>query len=194
IVKPFNGRLYVLFENKEGGGPLVSAAGAVIRAGLSITNPSFGNVTNLSFTPATTIAVYDNRADASELGAPIGATLTGPIFAHTLTHDDRPANITLKSAAGASIASATITAANNQPSLSFDLAAYPAGRYTVTEQYPGGVAESASYYVDGELAQESLSGIVEIVVDEAFYAAAASFQIAFDARSETLKYYVVARN
>jgi hypothetical protein len=48
--------------------------------------------------------------------------------------------------------------------------------------------------VDAELAQQSLSGIVEITIDEGFYDDAASFQIAFDSRAETLKYYVVARN
>ena len=194
LVKPFDGRLFVLFEAAEDGGPLVSATGTVIRAGLAITNPSFGNFTSLSFTPGSTIAVYDNQADPTQLGAPVASRLTGPVFTHDLAHDERPVDVALKSAAGATIAAATITAAANQPSCSFDLTRYSPGRYTVTEAYPANVTASASYYVDAELVQESLSGIVEIAIAEDFYDTAAVFHVPFDTRAETLRYYVVARN
>ena len=47
---------------------------------------------------------------------------------------------------------------------------------------------------DAELLRAGLFGLVEIEIDAAFYAAPPAFQIAFAARTETLKYYVVARN
>ena len=47
---------------------------------------------------------------------------------------------------------------------------------------------------DAELLREGLFGLVEIEVDPAFYAAPPAFEIAFAAREETLKYYVVARD
>ena len=47
---------------------------------------------------------------------------------------------------------------------------------------------------DAELLRSGLFGVVEIEIDPGFYAAPAAFQIAFAARQETLKYYVVARN
>lgn len=194
MVKPFDGRLFVLFERADNGGPVVSATGTVIRAGLAITNPSFGNFTSLSFAPAAAIAVYDNQADPAQLGAPLAARLTGPVFTHTLAHDERPVDVALTSARGATIVSARITAAANQPSCSFDLSAYSPGRYTVTEEYPADVTASASYYADGELVRESLSGIVEIAIGDGFYDAAPAFQIPFETREEMLRYYVVARN
>lgn len=46
---------------------------------------------------------------------------------------------------------------------------------------------------DAELLREGLFGVVEIDIDAAFYDAPPAFQIAFAARAETLKYYVVAR-
>jgi len=47
---------------------------------------------------------------------------------------------------------------------------------------------------DAELLAAGLFGVVEIEVGAGFYAAAPEFGIAFEARAETLKYYVVARN
>jgi hypothetical protein len=47
---------------------------------------------------------------------------------------------------------------------------------------------------DAELFREGLFCLVEIAVDAGFYAAPPAFEIAFQARAETLKYYVVARN
>lgn len=47
---------------------------------------------------------------------------------------------------------------------------------------------------DAELLSAGLFGVVEIEVGAGFYAAAPEFGIAFEARAETLKYYVVARN
>jgi hypothetical protein len=47
---------------------------------------------------------------------------------------------------------------------------------------------------DAELLSAGLFGVVEIEVGAGFYASPPEFRIAFEAREETLKYYVVARN
>lgn len=47
---------------------------------------------------------------------------------------------------------------------------------------------------EAELLREGLFCLVEIRVAAGFYAAPPAFEIAFDARAETLKYYVVARD
>lgn len=47
---------------------------------------------------------------------------------------------------------------------------------------------------DAELLRAGLFGVVEITIDPGFYAKPPAFEIAFAAREETLKYYVVARN
>ena len=47
---------------------------------------------------------------------------------------------------------------------------------------------------DAELLREGLFCLVEIKVGAGFYSAPPAFEVAFQARAETLKYYVVARN
>jgi hypothetical protein len=47
---------------------------------------------------------------------------------------------------------------------------------------------------DAEFLRAGLFGLVEIQLDAAFHAAPPAFEVAFAAREETLKYYVVARN
>lgn len=47
---------------------------------------------------------------------------------------------------------------------------------------------------DAELIRSGLFCLVEIEIDAAFYATAPAFQVAFEAREETLKYYIVASN
>jgi hypothetical protein len=42
--------------------------------------------------------------------------------------------------------------------------------------------------------RESLFGVVEIAIAKEFYSAPRAFQIAFQAREETLQYYIVASN
>lgn len=49
-------------------------------------------------------------------------------------------------------------------------------------------------YSDPEIMQAGLSGIVEIRIHRSFYTSAPAFTISFNARKETLKYYIVARN
>jgi len=84
-----------------------------------------------------------------------------------------------------------VTAATDQPSVSFDLTGYPPGAYTVARSSRRR-QERDSYYVDPELSRDSLFGIVEIAIAQAFYNAPPAFKISFEAREETLKYYVVA--
>jgi hypothetical protein len=49
-------------------------------------------------------------------------------------------------------------------------------------------------YSDPEFLQEGVFGVVEIEINSAFYSSRASFTISFNARAETLKYYVVVSN
>lgn len=61
-------------------------------------------------------------------------------------------------------------------------------------QAPVALLLDPAHEEDAELLREGLFGLVEIAVDPGFYAAPPAFEIAFAARAETLKYYVVAAN
>ena len=61
-------------------------------------------------------------------------------------------------------------------------------------QGPDNLLLDPAHADDNELIREGLFCLVEITMDAGFYAAPPAFAVAFQARAETLKYYVVARN
>ena len=191
MVRVVDGRLFVLFEADETGRPVVPAPGAILRLGLQLTNASFANFTAVTFALGSELAVYANGAAAGALDAPVTAVPAGRFLTQTLAQAGRPVDVTMTNAAGQGPKAATVTDAD-QASASLDLVNLRPGRYTLVEHYPAAVNLSTEYYLDPELSRQSLFGIVEIAVANAFYAAAPAFTIAFDAKEETLKYYVVA--
>ena len=192
LAKAVDGRLFLLFEADENGSPIVAAPGAVLRIGLQLTNPFFANFTALPFPLGSELLVYSNGAAPGALDAPVRVVPTGRFLTRTLGQGARPVDVTMANAAGHGPKSTTVTEAG-QPSVSLDLVDLKPGRYTLVEHYPAAVTESAVYYLDPELVRHSLFGVVEIAIDSAFYTAAPAFTVSFDARAETLKYYVVAR-
>ena len=194
LMKTLDGRLYILFEADDNDAAMTPMPGAILRVGLQATNTAFANFTALTFSPGSEIAVYTNGGGNAQLGAPTTAIPTGRLLTRTLTQADRPVTVAPTNAAGPAPTPTTITAALDRPDVSFDLGAFRAGLYTLTESYPNNVTHSATYYFDPELTREPLFAVVEIAIAPAFYAAPPSFAIALDAKAETLKYYVVARD
>jgi hypothetical protein len=116
------------------------------------------------------------------------------VFGHALQDAARPATVTLSNAGGAVLETEQVTAGDGRTAVSFDLLGLPRGQLTLTEVYPGNVQKVTAYYLDAELRAEAVFAIVEVRLDAGFYAAPADLEIAFDAKQDTLKYYVVARN
>lgn len=194
LQRTLDGKLYVLFEADENDAPLTPLPGAVMRIGLRLNNAFFSNFTSLAFSPGSAVAVYTNGAGGTQLGAPATALLSGRLLTAALSQDARPATVTATNAGGLAPPPIVVTAAADQESVSFDLTGFPPGLYTVVEKYPGNVEHTSVFYLAPELAHEPLFGVVEIAIAAGFYAAPPAFSIAFDARAETLKYYVVGRN
>jgi hypothetical protein len=68
-------------------------------------------------------------------------------------------------------------------------------RVTLVDQAPAGdTHEGMTAYVDPELWREGVFGVVEVAIAPAFYESAPSFTVAFQARLEPLRYYVVTRD
>jgi hypothetical protein len=193
VAKVLEGTLRLFFDVGEDDAPLVRVVGQTVRIGLTLLNRSFGNFTAMGSTPGATLAVYRNDASPTALDAPIMAVLRGQVLAHPLADPARPVTVTLESATGGVVAAETVTAVHGRTSVSFDLMAQPSGAYVVREQYPGNIHHTTTCYVDPELARAGVFGVVEITIDAGFYAAAPEFPLAFDARQETLKYYLVVR-
>jgi hypothetical protein len=193
LAKELEGKLYVLFETDEAGAALIRIPGKRLRFGLHLINPFFSNFTALDADFASSQLLYQNAAVSTALDEPIRVTPVGQVFSHVLGDNARPVTVELKTAAGLVVAVNEVTATNDRSSVSYDLTGQLPGTYTIEETYPASTREY-TYYVDAELAKASVFGVIEVEITSDLYAAAFDFQVAFEAREETLKYYVVASN
>jgi hypothetical protein len=194
ITRVMDGMLYVSFTAGEDGSPFLPAVGTTLRIGLKPLNPDVANFTEFGFNPIAATALYRNQTAAGELDDPLPVKLAGRLLVHPLADDDRPVTVTVRDASGQALRSATVAGASDGPTVSFDLTGEAPGACTVVEEYPASVSTSTDYYLDPELRQEGVLGIVEIRIDDDFYTSAPAFEIAFDARRDVLKYYLVVRN
>lgn len=189
ISRDLDGVLHVLYPSDGSSAPLV---GQTLRIGLKLLNPGFGNFTAIGFNPTSVSALYRNDAVPGQLDAPEQVTLIGQKLTVPLTEAARPATIELRDASGDTLRSEMV--ADDRSSVSFDLMGIPPGSCVVEEAYPGNVTHSTACYLDPELRQAGVLGLVEIRIDGSFPASPPAFEIAFDARTEILKYYLVVRN
>jgi hypothetical protein len=193
IAKALDGRLHLLFETGEGGGPLVGIAGRTLRIGLALRNPSFANYTAPGGVASSALAVYRRDGGETELADPIAAVAAGGRFAHAPEKSDRPVTVTVTDPSGQEIVTQTLST-SAQPAVSLDFTGRPPGLYTFTEDYPAAVPVVSRRYFHPELTPDA-AVVVEIDVDSTLYEAAqpVALRVAFIARSEPLNYYVVAR-
>lgn len=193
VTKNNEGKLYILFATDKMGKPVVSLTGKSLRIGLKLLNPLLCNFTNFGFDFNSSRLVYRNATNPDILDGGLAMTLVGQVFSHSLSNMTRPVTVTLKNADGQVLQTDTITATNNRSNISYDLTGQVAGAYTVEESYSGSI-KTVSYYVDAELQQQGIFGLIDIIIADSFYTTPAAFTLSFAAKEETLKYYVVANN
>lgn len=191
ITRERDGVLHLLYEADAAGQPLVRATGATLRVGLAPRDPGFANVTESGPGLDGTTALYRNAPDPAVLGPATGVTLVPVQAGLVLQQPDRPVTVEVQSPPGTALLATDVTAASGAAEASFDLGGLAPGGLTVVERYPGPVERSRAWYLHPEFRAAGGFGIVEVVVDAAFYGAPADLTIGFAARADTLKYYVV---
>lgn len=191
LTRTAGGALHVLYEADAQGEPLVPGTGAVLRVALALQNPAVANVTAPGPGVDGSCALYRNAPDATTLAPPTGVAMVGSLAGLTLQAPARPVTVEVRDATGTALLEETVTAAALATEVSFDLAALPPGALTVVEQYPGGVERSTRWYYHPELTAAGAFGVAELVIDAGFYDAPAELTVAFAAREDSLKYYVV---
>lgn len=189
IARVRDGKLHLLYEADDEGAVLTPMAGTTLRFGMKLLNPLFSNFSDVAVAPL----LYRNNVIAGRLDLAQGVALTGRLVQHAISTSIRPVTVTVSNEEGYLIKTETITPANDRSAVSFDLVAHSAGMYSVVEKYPDETV-TASYYSDPELQRAGVSGVVEIKIDGGFYTSPPAFIISFNAKQETLKYYVVAGN
>ena len=192
LAKVVDGRLIVLYQtDASGAAPLVSAAGTRLRFGLRLTNSSFPNFTVLPNAPRGSMLVYDNAAASAALGVPQPMALASAILSHAVTGTTRPVTATVVRGGGV-VRTDTVT--DDRASATFDLRDADPGRFELREAFAGGTTHTTPYYLDPESQRDGMFAIVEIAVAAGFYTTAPQFRIAFEAKEQTLRYYVVVSN
>lgn len=193
ITRTNNGIFYALCEKNEAGLPLVSITGLTLRIGLKLNNSYFSNFTQMSFSSGTT-PLYQNLSAPATLDAGIETLLSSSLFAHPLTKTTRPVTVTVKDANNAILQTNTISDISNTSPVPVDLRGFSSGVYTVNEKYTSSTKKTL-YYLDPDLCRLPTFGIVEIKIANSFYSTTPpQFVINFNAKQETLKYYVVGNN
>ncbi len=191
------GVFYCLYEADSNGLALNPLGGGRLRLGLKLLNPYFNNYSNFDLAGRT--ALYRNIASATAIDPVHTVTHTGTIITHSISDSARPVTITLKDDNGTVLTNLLIEASHNRSSVSFDLntlpdiGKLPQGFYKVTETYTATTQET-DYYYESELLKQGIFGIVEINLDNSFYATPPHFSINFSSQQEILKYYVIAKN
>ena len=192
LAKTVDGSLHILFEANDASQPIITVAGKVLRFGLRLNNPYFGNITGFT-ADSSGIQVYLNTGSPTALDPDVKYSLAGSKFSHKITKTNRPCTVTLKDQKGNVLKSDTIKITENRESVSYDIEGKEAGRYTIHEAYSGS-SKTINYYVDPELAASGAYAVIEIQVSDSVYSSHPQYQLQYNARTETLKYYIVAAN
>jgi len=184
-----DGRLYVYWSRKGSH----TTGNCTLRFGLRLLNPLFSNFTKLNHNPRLETPLYRNLSDPSRLDPLEPVRLVGRCLSHEAIETGRPLTVSLQSAAGTTLDSATLPEGQGAARVSFDLSRFPDGCYRIVEELSG-AARSVGYFKDQELSRAGIFGIVEIAVPDAFYSTPPRLTIPFQAAADRLKYYVVANN
>ena len=184
-----DGRLRVLFEADDAGDPLRDIHGTTLLIGLRVVNPYFANFTEAPVASAG-LVLYGNRADPRLLDPALAADFIAPHQPIAPTQTGRPLSLRWQYQ-GASLVEQTLLAGEDEAR--FVTRDWPVGRYLLAET-AAGPAQTSHWLHSPALAGEALWGVLALTVDRSFYANSPTFRLVLQARSEKLKYYVVARN
>ena len=191
IAKIYEGKLYVLFQQDETGQALVRLTGKTLRFGLKLLNPFFSNFTNFNLSDP----IYRNATTPNALDAAQAVTFVGNLFSYELKKTPRPITVNLKDRNGEILQTDIVTVENDRSTVSYDFKRtnQAVGLYRI-EESDASNTKMSDYYFDPELQQKDIFGVIEIAIADSFYTAPPEFAIAFTAKQETLKYYVIGQN
>lgn len=186
LVRECGGRLHVLIELDEADQPRPGLAGQTLLFGLRPREPSFELITLPLGIGSGDTALWDNTADANTLAGPNPVQIAGERLRIEPRSSERPLTLRLFAADGTLHASTVLAAGSDAWDLSVP---FGRSRWRVEEQ-GAGAPTSRALWVEPELV--GAWGALALSVAPAHVTAGHSFTLAFAARSETLRYYVVA--
>lgn len=186
MVREREGRLHVLIEVDEADAPLSDLTGVRLLFGLKPREAAFDLITTPLGLPRGDVAVWDNVADTDALAGPRPVRISGEQLRIEPRSAERPLTLRLFDAADLQQASTVLNIGDEAWTLP---GLYTRGEWRVEEQ-GGGPATSWVLWVEPDL--RKAWGVLALTVDAGHLVAPQAFTLAFAARSDTLRYYVVA--
>jgi hypothetical protein len=187
LVRERDGRLHVLIEVDEAGQPLADLAGLRLLFGLQPREANFDLITPPLGLPRGEVPVWGNGDDAEVLAGPQGVRISGEHLRIEPRSAERPLTLRLLDAGGAQQATTQLQAGDEAWTLP---GLYTHGPWRVQEQ-GAGPASSWALWVEPGL--RGAWGVLDLTVAASHIATGHTFSLAFAARSDTLRYYVVAQ-
>ncbi len=186
LAREREGRLHVLIELDDADQPLTDPTGLTLRFGLAPREASFASITVPQGLPRGEAALWDNRADADALGAARGVQIVGEQLRLEPRSAERP--LTLRLFDGADVMRASTTLGPGEEAWTPD-GAFTRGEWRLEEQ-GAGAPVSRTLLVAPDLV--GAWGVLALTPSAGHVAAGRDFVLPFDARSDRLRYYVVA--
>ena len=191
LLRVLDGALHVLVEVDEANAPISDLSGLRLLIALKPREASFDLITAPIFggpgLPRGDVAVWDNAANPNALGAPRAVHISGEQLRIEPRATERPLSLRLFDTAGTLQAQTVLNIGDEAWTLP---GLYTRGEWRVEEQGAGPAANWA-LWVEPELI--NAWGVLALRFDAAHLPAGQAFSLSFGARSDTLRYYVVAK-
>lgn len=189
IPRSRDGRLHVLVEVDETGIPISDLAGKRLVFGLRPRTAWFGNYTGPLGIGAGESALYSNDQSPNALSQVRGVKLVGDRLINVLPRSpQRPGVVRVLDEHGQALRTTTPDAEDEALVLP---GPWPIGPLTI-EETGGGPPVQQDLFVEPDLATQGIWGLLNLIVHPDHIASGARFVIEMQARSDRLRYYVVA--
>lgn len=186
MVREREGRLHVLIEVDGSDTPLTDPTGLRLLFGLQPRDAAFELITTPLGLSRGDVAVWDNAADADALAGPRAVRISGEQLRIDPRSAERPLALRLFDAANVQRASTTLNIGDEAWTLQ---GLYTRGEWRVEEQ---GVGPTTGWTLWVEPELRGAWGVLAMSVAAGHIANPQNFTLEFSARSDTLRYYVVA--
>jgi hypothetical protein len=190
LVRVTDGTLHVLVEVNDANEPLSDLSSLQLLFGMQPREAAFDLITVPLGLPRGKAGVWDNTANANALGGPRAVRISGEQLRIEPESAERPLTLRLFNAANVQQAQTELKVGDEAWSLP-GLCSH--GEWRVEEQGAGPAAPAASWalWVEPELVKAW--GVLALRFDAGHLPGGQTFNLAFTAASDTLRYYVVAR-
>jgi hypothetical protein len=186
VLRVLDGALHVLVEVDDANTPLSDLNGLRLLIGMKPREASFELITAPIGMPRGDAAIWDNAANANTLGGPRAVRISGEQLRIQPRNSERPLTVRLFDATNTLQAQTVLNIGDEAWSLP---GLYSRGEWRVDEQGAGPTV-SWALWIEPELV--NAWGVLALNFDAGHFPASQAFQLSFKARSDILRYYVVA--